>query len=185
MENWQIFLDGDNIPIDHYFNDIQAKIQNIVQYVDVNELTLNVFNQSNMVFKYTSKRDAKMRICCCNTTNKNATDAQILYNTGIAVASGNKVIIISNDKIFKEIENKKNVIVLTHNLPDDYKKVKLRKNEIIRAINSIRGDIPSKDVYLCDLCDYFPNHNMSKIRDYINGLYDIRINTNDCVYIVK
>lgn len=101
---WEIFLDGDNIPIDHYYRDIEQKIKNIINPISVDTIVPNVYNQSNMVFKYTSTRDVKMRICCCKTTNKNATDAQILFNTGRAIAEGKRVIIVSNDKIFTEIE---------------------------------------------------------------------------------
>ena len=181
---WEIFLDGDNIPIDHYYRDIQQKVQNIIQPYDIENIIPNVYSQSNMVLKYTSTRDVKMRICCCKTTNKNATDAQILFNAGKAISDGKRVIIISNDKIFTEIENNNNITIITHNI-EFKKKVKLRKNTIIKAINEIRGSDLSKDVYLCDLCDHFPNHQMSNIREYINSLHDIRLNGNDCVYVVN
>lgn len=183
MSNWEIFLDGDNIPIEHYYNEITEKISNIIRPDNINDIIPNVFSQSNMVFKYTSMRDVTMRICCCNTTNKNATDAQIIFNVGKKHAQGKKIIIVSNDKIFNEIADN-NIIVIQHNNNfENEKKPKLRKNNIINAINEIKDGNDSKDVYLCDLCSYFPNHQMSKLRYYINSLYDINISANDCVYI--
>jgi len=181
---WEVFLDGDNIPIDHYYRDIQQKVQNIIHPYVIENVVPNIYSQSNMVLKYTSTRDVKMRLYCCKTTNKNATDAQILFNAGKAVSEGKRVIIISNDKIFTEIENDNNIIIITHNI-ENKKKTKLRKNTIIKAINEIKGSDLSKDIYLCDLCDYFPSHQMSTIREYINSLHDIRLNGNDCVYVVN
>lgn len=77
-----------------------------------------------------------------------------------------------------------NVIIITQNI-EFIKKEKLRKNAIINAIEKIKNGNKSKDVYLCDLCDYFPSHPMSKIRQYILNLHDIRISGNDCVYVIN
>lgn len=181
---WDIYIDGDNIPIDHYFNDIRDRVKSIIHPVNINDIAPIVYSQSNVVFKYTSARETNIRLCCCKTTNKNATDAQILFNTGKSTEKGNRVIIVSNDKIFQEIENQDNVIVVTHNFAKD-KTVKLRRNNVIKAINDIKGGDESKDVYVCDLADYFPNHSVTKIREYIDSLVDVRINRSDCVYTVN
>lgn len=181
---WDIYIDGDNIPVDHYFNDIKDRVQSIIHPQDIDEISPIVYSQSNIVFKYTSSRITNIRVCCCKTTNKNATDAQILYHAGMSIANGRRVIIVSNDKIFKEIENNNNVIVVTHDFAKD-KTVKLRRINIIKAINDIKGGDMSKDVFVCDLVEYFPNHSLTKIRDYIETIVDIRISKNECVYTVN
>lgn len=180
---WDIYIDGDNIPIDHYFNEIKDRVQSIIHPCDINQIAPIVYSQSNVIFKYTSARETNIRLCCCKTTNKNATDAQILYQTGVSTQKGNRVIIISNDKIFQEIENQDNVILVTHTFAKG-KQNKLRKSNIVKAINEIKNGDTSKDVYICDLADHFPNHSVTKIREYIETIDDIRVNKSDCVYTI-
>lgn len=182
---WEIFLDGDNIPVDHYLDEVKSKLTHVLHPCDVNSIVPTVFSQSNMVLKYTSQRMTQMKICCCKTTNKNATDAQILFHTGKAVANGYKVVIVSNDKIFKEIENSEQIFVIG-NLNDNSttKKVRLRKKTVVQAVNEIKNGDDSVDVYLEDIIRYFPNHSLNKVRDFIQSLHDVKINASECVYIL-
>lgn len=180
---WDIYLDADNIPIDHYLSDIAPIISQKIYPYPIEEIVPKVYSQTNLVIKYESCKTTTLDITCCKTTNRNATDARIIYNVGISVSSGNKVIIVSNDKIFKELEDDEGVFVIDTISQCNVKKVKLRKRTIIAAINDIKKDDESKDVYLCDMLGYFPSHSMSKLREFINSLSNVKINTNECVYI--
>ena len=168
-------MDGDNIAVNRFVCNIQAEI---------NEFTREtpkpiVFCQSNLVFKYESQKELDVCFKCCKTQNKNATDARIIFETGRALERGEKVIIVSNDKIFKELESDHIVIFKC----DIVKPSKLRKNAIIKIINEFRSTREShEDIYVSDILEYFPSYKMERITNYIQSIPELQINVNGGIY---
>jgi len=104
---WNVFIDGDNVPIQRFINCIQPNVYAITGC----SVTPLVFCQSNQIFKYQSKLDFDVIFRCCKTQNKNATDARIIFETGKAINNNERVVIVSNDNIFKEIESDDIIVV--------------------------------------------------------------------------
>lgn len=183
---YQVLIDGDNISFEKYFENILKIIKTITHH---NEFKTTIISQSNLVFKFSSQRQIhNLSIICCNTKNKNATDANILFQAGISIALGHEVIIISNDKIYLEItENNSKVTVFGYTPPtNEYSQNKLRKKTILKYINHLKSINPqSYDVTLDDLHTFFPKTSMFELRCYINSLepHGFKINSSDHVYI--
>ena len=93
-----------------------------------------------------------MNIRCCKTANKNATDTRVIFEAGKLIESGNKVIIVSNDKIFRELTD--TVIVFEH-YGESAITYKLKKKHIFSIVKILKKN-PSDDVYLSDIMEYYP-----------------------------
>jgi predicted methyltransferase len=182
--NYQVIIDGDNISIERYFTDILCNVQSIVKQ---SPLHTTIVCQSNLTFKYVSQRSIELSLRCCKTQNKNATDANILFLSGLYVAQGFDVIIVSNDKIYSEIEDNNNVTIVGYNPPqNEYTSNKLRKKTILQVLKQIKHNQgESYDVTLDDLQYYFPKYSRLEVRKYIESLklHGIIINASDVVYI--
>jgi hypothetical protein len=174
-----ILIDGDNISIERYFSQIYPNL--LREYQNIHT---TLVCQSNIVFKFVSNRILDISIKCCKTTNKNATDANIIYAAGISNAKNEKVVIVSNDKIYFEIANE-NCIIVNCERDKTTGHKRLRKRYIIDTIKylkSING--PSYDVHISDFDSHFPHHNLYEVRKYIESLHgSVFISKSDCVYI--
>ena len=179
---YHIYIDGDNISLEKYFENINSKIKAIVRDEDTKTFLVC---QSNIIFKYKSNRNLELTVICCETKNKDATDAQIIYNSGKSVNAGNKVIIVSNDKIYEEIEND-DVYILNYTIPIVPKTSRLKKGRVINAINELNElnkEDPSYDIYLEDIQTYFPSYELLQIRRFIESLVHVKISNMDTIYI--
>lgn len=181
---YQIIIDGDNISLERYFSDIQSNINSIIKEFPFHT---TVICQSNLTFKYVSQRSIELSLHCCKTQNKNATDANILFHAGKHVADGYHVIIVSNDKIYSEIADDKNVTIIGFTPPQtEHCDNKLRKKTVIQAINKMKHmHGASYDVTIDDIQFYFPKYSRLEVRKYIESLrlHGIIINASDIVYI--
>lgn len=174
---WNIFVDGDNIPVQRYVDHIAADARKYTNGVDVPPV---IYCQSNLVFKYKPNIEFNVTFKCCHTKHKNATDSRILVDTGKAMQRGEKVIIVSNDKIFREMASD-GVIVMTYDFP---KQNKLRKNTLLKIVRDFKAtESPSEDLYISDLLEHFPMYKMERIRNYIQNMPELEINQNDGVYL--
>ena len=174
---WNVYIDGDNIPVQRYVDHIAAHVRKYTG-CDVQPV---IYCQSNLIFKYRPNVEFNVTFKCCHTKNKNATDSRILLDTGKALQRDEKVIIVSNDKIFGEIKYD-GVIVLTYDFP---KQEKLRKNSLIKIVRDFKQThSPSEDLYISDLLDHFPMYKMERIRNYIQqNVPELQINQNDGIYL--
>ena len=179
MSEYHVLIDGDNIPIETYFNHLKENIEQTFS-CNTNE-SLTVFCQSNLLFRFSENRNFNFKLNCCKTCNKNATDARIILQAGKLLSEGKKIIICSNDKIFLEIEDKLNITVF--GWVSTEKKIKLRKKSIRKLIRDLKitnGD--AYDVYLSDIQESFPRYSLTYLRAYISSLESFRITNNDAVY---
>lgn len=177
---YNIYIDGDNICLENYFNKVHPQIE---QICNSNPYDITVICQSNIIFKFKEARTFEVKMICCKTKNKNATDARIIYNAGISVSKGNNVVIVSNDKIFEEIADDKITLITYYPFPNQ-PIIKLRKRNVVSAINTIKKKYgPSYDVILSDLQEFFPTYKLIDIRIYIEKLVSVYISSSDCVYI--
>lgn len=176
---WKVFIDGDNVPVQRYIKNIQKRIQAIIKDENVQPI---IFCQSNLVFKYQSNLEFDVSFKCCKTTNKNATDTRIIYEIGKAIERKEKVIVVSNDNIFKELESESIVIVKY----DVVKQAKLKKNVIINIIKKFKESQPAhEDIYITDILEHFPSYKIERIRNYIKSIPELEVNQNDGVYFKK
>jgi len=178
---YYIYIDGDNICLERYIADIHKQILNIT---GSDEFEINVICQSNILFKYTSERNFDLRLKCCKTKNKNATDARIIFHAGVHRAKNEKVIIVSNDKIYEEITEQHWIIVIGFPLSSSPKIVKLKKRNVINAIERIRSEKGTCfDITVSDLQDYFPTFSLLDIRRYIESLQGVHISAAEAIYV--
>ena len=93
-----VLLDGDNIQLDVFINDIKPQIE----YKYGKKFKINLYCQSNIIFRYQTMRELTLSISCSKTKSKNSTDAQIIYHAGKLIGEdpSNVVVIVSNDQIF-------------------------------------------------------------------------------------
>lgn len=182
--NYQIIIDGDNISIERYFTDILHSINSIVKEAPAHT---TIICQSNLTFKYVSQRSIDLSLRCCKTQNKNATDANILFYAGMYIAQGYDVIIVSNDKIYREIEDNRNITIIGYTPPQsEYSLNKLRKKTILQVLQQIKHQHNnSYDVTIDDMQYYFPKYSRLEIRKYIESLrpHGIIINASGVVYV--
>ena len=178
--NYQVFIDGDNIPIETYFSSVKSRIDEFIGY----EAEPIVYCQSNLIFKFHSNRQLNFTLRCCKTSNKNATDARIVLEVGKTIANNQKAIIISNDKIFQEIEDNKNIFVFT-TIQYENKSEQLTKKNLFRVFRYLYQTNHNNDVYLSDFLTYFPNKNIHDLREFISFIPQLSISKNDSVYEVK
>ena len=175
-----VLLDGDNIQLDVFINDIKPQIE--YKYGKIFKIIL--YCQSNIIFRYQTMRELTLSISCSKTKNKNSTDAQIIYQAGKIVGedTDNIVVIVSNDQIFNEIVNK-NVFLIGNN---NCKKLKLNRTNLLNVFEELSKDCKtnlSKDIYLDEFLFYFSKNSVTAIESLINNqIPELCISKNNCVY---
>ena len=179
---WEIYLDSDNITVEQYYTYVKKQIKDVIEPQCVELTPVNTYSQSNITIKYECNREMFLKIFCSKHKAKNSTDANILFNVGKSVALGNKVVIVSNDLIFREIECD-DVVVVRYMPSETIKKHKLKKANIIKALEEIKDGDKSRDVTLSDLKEYFICSTIPEIKKYIESLKDIDVSSSDVVYI--
>jgi hypothetical protein len=175
-----VLLDGDNIHIETFMNHVKESIDNRFGTLYIPQ----VFCQSNVILKYRERRNINLTVLCCNTKNKNASDARILFHAGkLSVNPENTVVIVSNDKIFEEVADDKRIILIKH-VPES-KRLKLKKTNVLQVFKELYDERTheSDDIYVSDIQEYFPNYNVVAMHRYISEqVKDLVISCNDVVY---
>ena len=100
-DNVFIIIDGDNCPLEKYLNSVEPSL---IQKYGTFETPLLVC-QSNIIIKYKRGRNFNINYLSSNLNQRNSADARIIYEAGKLVSNGYKVIIVSNDNIYREIES--------------------------------------------------------------------------------
>ena len=180
-----VLIDGDNIQYETFTNEVK-------QHIDKRfgtAYTPIVFCQTNVLIKYQSQKTVNVEIRCSKTKNKNASDARMLYEIGKIMESGydNTIVIVSNDKIFEEVCDDKQVFVYTY-YGNGSSRVKLKKANVIRAINELiqQRENESDDIFLCDLFEYMGCKSSVTLRDYINKFIpEVYVTSNDAIFFVE
>jgi hypothetical protein len=103
---YNVIIDGDNVSLQKYFDILEPILKET--YKELN--TPLLVCQSNIILKYKRGYQGNIRILCSNTNSKNSADARIIFETGILFQKGEQIIIVSNDKIYKEIECERIVV---------------------------------------------------------------------------
>ena len=176
-----IIIDGDNIQPDKYMELIYPKIQYML---DSKPHYTTMVVQSDLRFKYQSMYKMSVNIQCCKTRNKNATDARILYLSGKSIERGEQVIIVSNDKIYYELE-------------DDVLKIigyvliqkgnKLKKKRIIELLQQeIDKKSEKDDIYLSDFHNkYYSNITKYELLSYLDNIKTINVSNAETLFFTK
>lgn len=177
---YYILIDGDNITIETFENHIKQLIQE--QYGS--DYKLNLYCQSNIMFKFRPLRSTNIIVSCSKTTNKNASDAKIIFDAGQLRGknSDTKIIIVSNDKIFEEICDGEFIKLLGFVNP--MKKYKLKKETLLSVLHTlIDNKDESDDIYLEDFKTYFKEQSTFCMKNYIEkNVPEISITSNDTLY---
>ena len=97
---YKVIIDGDNVPLEKFFNIVEPILNK--DYGDYD--TPLLICQSNIIIKYKRGHYFNINFMCSETNKKNSSDARIIYETGKLNTLGHKVIIVSNDNIYREIE---------------------------------------------------------------------------------
>ena len=177
-----VYIDGDNICMNKYIDEMLPTVKNII---GDSKFETTVICQSNIIFKYNKSLELSLNFKCCRTKNKNATDCRIIYYCGMHSLKQEKVIIISNDRIYEEIEES-HIIVLKFPILRKENVVKFSKRNMISAIEKIKMEQPaSYDITLSDIQPYFPTHTLLDIRRYIESLHCVHISGADAVYVKR
>jgi hypothetical protein len=175
-----VLLDGDNIQLEVFINDIKPQIE----YKYGKKFKIILYCQSNIIFRYQTLRELTLSISCSKTKNKNSTDAQIIYQAGKIVGENpeNIVIIVSNDQIFNEITSQ-NVFLIGNN---NCKKLKLNRTNLLHAFEELSKDCKtnlSKDIYLDEFLFYFSKNSITAIETLINTqIPELCVSKSNCVY---
>ena len=175
-----VLVDGDNIHVETFMSHVKEHIDNRfgTDYKPI------VFCQTNVIFKYKQSRSVDLTIKCCNTKNKNASDAEIVFHAGkLSVDPNNVIVIVSNDKIFEEVADNKQIHLVKHVAQS--KKLKLKKSNILQVFKELHEDRTdeSDDIYVSDVQEYFPSYSVSAIHEYIcQQVHDLVVSCNDVVY---
>lgn len=177
-----IIIDGDNISVDKY-------IEHILPLLNIKKeesCKTTVFVQNNFKIKYMSNLKINVNIEFTTTRHKNATDSRILFETGKSIQQGEKVIIISNDKIFEELdETIPEVTLYGYNKITAKKGYKLKKKNVIACLKIANmTKKKNEDVFLSDFqFEYFTHIQKEILQDYIvKHISDIEISADECVY---
>ena len=104
---YKVIIDGDNVSLEKYFNIVEPILNQDYNNYD----TPLLICQSNIIIKYRRGHDFNINFMCSETNKKNSSDARIIYETGKLNSLGHKVIIVSNDNIYKEIESDDVIII--------------------------------------------------------------------------
>jgi hypothetical protein len=176
-----VLVDGDNVQIEAYLSFVKSNLE--TQFGT--EYNLIFYCQSNMIFKYKSARTEKLSIVCSQTNNKNASDARILFQAGkfISESEKNKVVIVSNDKIFEEIIDNQNVFCIGYDTSKS-KRLRVTKDNIMKVFTQlIERKEESHDIIIEDFREYFKCHSTSDLKDYIKkNLPELYVSGNDTLY---
>uniref|UniRef100_A0A6C0I941 PIN-like domain-containing protein n=1 Tax=viral metagenome TaxID=1070528 RepID=A0A6C0I941_9ZZZZ len=176
-----ILLDADNINIELFVKDVFPKIQ---YQFGKETYHINIYCQTNIIFKHLSSFDISVNLKCTKYKNKNSTDAHILFECGRLVNDDNMIIIVSDDKIFSEITNDRNIFQI--GVCDFNKKMKLNKINLLSLIERLYKDSNyslSYDIFLDDLVKYFKNVGISDIENLINsGVPELGISKTNVIY---
>ena len=173
-------VDGDNIQLDVFINDIKPQIE----YKYGKTFQLYLYCQTNLTFRYESMRFLTVSIVCSKTRNKNSTDAQIIYQTGVLIGQNpeNLIVIVSNDQIFNEIVSENVILMGNKSHPT---KLKLSRSNVLNVYKELSKDCKinlSKDVFLDDFLTYFSKSSLNEIELIINEIPELCISKSNCVY---
>lgn len=176
-----VLVDGDNVQIEAYLNFVKHNLES--QFGT--DYSLYFYCQSNMIFKYKSMRTENLSIVCSQTTNKNASDARILFQAGkfIAESDENQVVIVSNDKIFEEIVDNKDVFCIGYDTSKS-KRMRVTKDNIMKTFTKlVENKDESEDIILEDFREYFKCQSTSDLKNYIKKhLPELYVSGNDTLY---
>jgi hypothetical protein len=176
---YYILLDGDNIQWETYIDHVKDAIE--ATYGDDYKLT--VFVQTNVLIKYRSTNMSSLNIKCSATTGKNASDVQVVLETGKLLQGTDSIIlIVSNDKIFDEICDNKRVFMFGYT---GYRKRRiLRKRVVLNAMKDLSSG--TGDVCLNDLYEHLNCGSISSLKEYINKFVpEMYVAANNAVFYVK
>lgn len=175
-----VFVDGDNVIFDAFITYVKPKIDE--KFGSVYKLV--IVCQTNMVLKHKSDMDMEFRLVCSKTKNKNATDGKILFEIGKVFHEDEKIIIVSDDKIFEEVvDNSKIFLEKFRNVGT---KRRLKRGAILNTFNTLceNRDDPSVDIYLEDLFEHFKTYSISDFKRFIEThVTEMRITCNNVVYL--
>lgn len=175
-----VFLDGDNIQLDTFIKHLKPNIDE--KYGKVYKLI--VVCQSNMIFKHRSELDIEFRLSCTKTKNKNATDGKILFEIGKLFHEDEKIIIVSDDKIFEEVVD--NSKIFLEKFRDIGTKRKVKRGAVLDVFTTLyenRSD-PSVDIYLEDLFEHFNINSITEFKKFIETrIHEMNISCNNVVYL--
>lgn len=173
-----VIIDGDNIQPDKYNEFVYPKIQYIL---DSKPYYTTMVVQSDLRFKYQTLSKISVNIQCCKTRNKNATDARILYLSGKSIERGEQVIIVSNDKIYHELEDDVYKII---GYTNSEKTNKLKKKKIIELLNIEFSKKSEKDdIYLSDFHNkYYSNITKYELIEFIKNIKNINISNAETLF---
>lgn len=176
---YHILLDGDNVQWETYI----AKVKDGIEAKYGPNYKLTVFVQTNILIKYKSLRLSSLNIACSRTTNKNASDARIILEVGkLMTTTDDKIIIVSNDKIFEEIVD--DCRVFMEGYMGYKKKIKLKKNLVTNAARVMLSD--KSEINLADLYDEINCSSISSLREYINKFIpEMFVSSNDMVSLLR
>jgi len=185
MKDVYVLLDADNIQLEIFIKDILPQIE--YKYGKI--LNLSIFCQTNIIIKYISNKSMSFCLKCSKTKNKNASDAQILFEAGKIYIENdaNTIIIVSNDKIFNEIVDNERIFLYENNI--NKKNLKLNKQNIINIYNQLKieyGNNASTDVFIDDLICYFNKPSITTLKEFIiNNIPELSVSKSNCVYYSK
>lgn len=97
---YNVIIDGDNVPLEKYHNIVEPELK--AEYESLS--TPLLICQSNIIVKYKHGKQFDIHFICSQTNKKNSADARIIFEAGRMFERGERVIIVSNDNIYKEIE---------------------------------------------------------------------------------
>jgi len=174
-----IIIDGDNIPVDKYLEHILPKLQ-----LKGKPYYTTVIVQGDLKFKYSSYTKITLNIEFCKTKNKNATDSRLLFEAGKSIERGDEIIIVSNDKIFDELEEEEGIQVVGYNKSVVKQGYKLKKKNVMLCLQqAIDAKQPHEDIYLMDFqFTYFTHVTKHNLREFIESIPEISISQNECLY---
>ena len=162
-----VLVDGDNIQIEQFVEHVKDEINSQFGY----DYVPTIYCQSNLIVKFKSSRYTEFRFKCSRTQNKNATDAQILFDAGYILAQpgDDTIVIVSNDKIFDEIADNKNIFKMGY--VGATVKRRMKPQNIINVLEMLQHEREdqSNDIYLEDLFDHFRAKSLTMFKEYINN----------------
>ena len=174
-----VFVDGDNIQFDTFITHVKPRIDEKFGKV----YKLIIICQTNMIFKHRSDFDIDFRLICSKTKNKNATDGKILFEIGKLFHENEKIIIVSDDKIFEEVvDNSKIFLEKFINIGTKRKVKKGVILDVFACLHENRCD-SGTDIYLEDMYEHFKINSISEFRKFIEThVKDLNISCNNVVY---
>lgn len=96
---YNVIIDGDNVPLEKYHNIVEPELKTAYESLATPLLVC----QSNIIVKYKHGKQFDIHFICSQTNKKNSADARIIFEAGRMFERGERVIIVSNDNIYKEL----------------------------------------------------------------------------------